>query len=205
MQLHLFAARGACSLSVHILLHEAGLRHDLTLLDLAKGQSRTPEQLKLNPKGQVPVLLVDGEPLTEVPAISRFIADIAPEKRLLPEGVMPRARAAEWLNWLSGTVHAHGYRLIRRPERYTEGDTAGVKAKGEALYRQYWQAIEGRLAGQEYCLPGGFSIVDAYAFVLYRWLRLLDPAFAESLPNSTGFAARMAARPAVAATLKAEE
>ena len=104
----LYYAPGACSLSPHIVLREAGL--DITL---EKVNLRTKEVesggnfLAINPKGYVPALELDGgEILTEGPAIIQYVADLVPEKKLVPPaGTLARARVQEWLNFIGTELH----------------------------------------------------------------------------------------------------
>ena len=80
----LYYSPGACSLSPHIALLEAGLPYDLVKVDLrAKKLENGDDFLKVNPKGQVPALALDsGELVTEGPVIVQMIADKAAGKNL---------------------------------------------------------------------------------------------------------------------------
>ena len=113
----LYYSPGACSLSPHIALLEAGLAHNLTKVDL-QGQEAGKRQrfLQVNPKGQVPTLqLDDGTILTEGPVIVQTIADKAADKKLAPSnGTAERYRLQEWLNFLTSELHKNSARCSRR-------------------------------------------------------------------------------------------
>jgi glutathione S-transferase len=104
----LYYSPGACSLSPHIVLCEAGLPHELIKVDLKTKKTEHGDDFNtINPKGYVPTLVLDGgEVLTEGPAIVQYLADLAPAKNLAPAaGTMARVRLQEWLNFISTEVH----------------------------------------------------------------------------------------------------
>lgn len=94
MRLALAYSPLACSLVPYILLTEAGAQFDLLPVNLAKRENTNPEYLRLNPKGKVPTLFIDGEPLTENVAIQIWIASPFPQAKLMPTGALEYARAA---------------------------------------------------------------------------------------------------------------
>lgn len=197
----LYFSPGACSLSPHILLHEAGLPHEAVLAStkthrLADGT----DYYTINPKGYVPLLeLDDGERLTEVPAIVQYIADQVPERRLAPPaGTMARYRLQEWLTFIGTELHK-GYAPLFSP-----GFSDDVKAvfRRKLVDRHGW--VDGQLAGRSYLLGEDFSAADAYLFVVTRWARLMN-VDVSGLQNLAAFMARVEARPAVQAALKAEQ
>src|SRR5579862_8775395 len=96
----LYYSPGACSMAPHILLEEIGVPYEAVRVAIAEGKTRSPEYLAINPKGRVPALFTaEGEILTEVPAISCYLAEHSPGVRLLPQGGLPLARCLEWFNW----------------------------------------------------------------------------------------------------------
>src|ERR1700744_140757 len=104
----LYYAPGACSLSPHIALLEAGLPYDLVKVDLrAKKLENGEDFLKINPKGQVPALALDsGELITEGPVIVQMIADKVPAKNLAPaRDSTERYKLQEWLNFITTELH----------------------------------------------------------------------------------------------------
>jgi len=119
----LFFSPGACSLSPHIVLREAGLPFELEQVDVrAKKTKGGSDFLQINPKGQVPVLaLDDGEFLTEGPAIVQYLADKVPASRLVPAaGTKERYRVQEWLNFITSELHKNFSPLFRpnTPDAY---------------------------------------------------------------------------------------
>ncbi|EMP9795789.1 glutathione S-transferase N-terminal domain-containing protein, partial [Pseudomonas aeruginosa] len=112
----LFYSPKACSLASHILLEESGLAFAPVAVNIRAGDNRSPEYLRLNPKGTVPALRVGQTIVTESPAILAYIADLVPQRGLLPPvGTLQRAVAQEWLNAASGSLHG-AYRAIFRPQ-----------------------------------------------------------------------------------------
>ncbi|KAL4863327.1 hypothetical protein BDV12DRAFT_177569 [Aspergillus spectabilis] len=173
----LFFAPGACSLAPHILLQSSGL--DFTPLRIEYGgvEVQFPDQFrKLNPKMKVPVLVVDDEVITELPAICTFISNLAPEKHLMGKTPLENVRVLEWLNFLSGTVHSTGYGLFFRPWRWTtsneEATHAGIKEKARETLLKHFGYIESRLGeDKDFAVGDGLTAVDPLLYVMYRWAK----------------------------------
>ncbi|KAL4902016.1 hypothetical protein BDW74DRAFT_187024 [Aspergillus multicolor] len=171
----LFFTPGACSLAPHILLHETGL--DFTPLPIKPNGLEVdfPEDYhRLNPKMRVPVIVVDGEVITEVPAISTIISQLASESKILASTPLETVRVYEWLNYLSGTVHAAGFGLLFRPWRWTVSEDEevrdGIKAKAKENILACFEYIESRLGEDKKFLVGdGLTAADALLYPLYRW------------------------------------
>ena len=196
----LYYSTGACSLSPHIALHEAGLAHDLVKVDLrAKTLADGSDFTKVNPKGQVPALVLDnGEVLTEGLAVVQWIADQAPAKGLAPaNGTPERYRLQEWLNFVSTDLHK-SFGPLFNPAMPEEAKT---------IFRNMIMAklklVEQALAGKDYLMGNSFTVVDGYLFTLLTWAEKMKFDLS-GLPNVTAFKARVAARPAVQAALQAE-
>ena len=202
----LFYSPGACSLACHILLHEAGAPHEAVPVALKDGAQFKPDYLAINPKSKVPALARDdGSVLTEMPAISYWIAAQYPAAGLMPDTTEGVVRAIEWLNWMSGTVHNGGFSRIARGERFV-GDPAHAPAaveKAKADTAKYIDQLEARMQGKQYALGDRYSFADPMLYVLARWVPRAGKSLDE-LPALKAFNARMEARPAVQATLKAE-
>lgn len=202
----LYYSPGACSLACHILLHEAGAKHAAVPVALKDGAQFRPDFLAVNPKSKVPALeRDDGSVLTEMPAISYWIAARYPAAGLLPDAPDGVARAIEWLNWMSGTVHNGGFTRILRAERFV-GDAAhapGAAEKAKADTAKYVEQMEARMQGHDYALGGAYSFADPMLYVLTRWVSRAGKSL-DDLPALKAFNARIEARPAVQATLKAE-
>ena len=192
--LTLFYAPGACSMAPHIVLEEGGEKYDAKRVDLAKGEQKTPEYLKIHPLGRVPALkLDDGSPLTENTAILPFLGKRA---GLWPKDPVAEARALSVIGFFAASVHpAHAH--IGRPERYTEDKAAlpGLQAMGKRTFHEYLKQIDGMYAGHEW-LSDQYSVLDPYAFVFYTWGLRRELAVKE-LKNYTAAKERMLKRPAV--------
>lgn len=99
---------GACSLAPHVLLHEIGVPFEAVTTNVFAGAQLAEAFARINPKQRVPVLSLDGQLITEVPAIATAISDLAPERHLMGGTRVDRARVYEWMAWLSGTLHGRG-------------------------------------------------------------------------------------------------
>jgi glutathione S-transferase len=182
--LTLYFAPGSSSMAVHIALHEIGIAFEGRPLSFKKRDLRAPEFLALNPEGKVPVLLVDGGPLTEVAAILYYLAKRFPDAALLPRDEPETdAQALSWMSFIASTLH---------PARRRGLDYA------EQVY-----GIADRRLGDGWAL-GRYSIADIHLFRLYwRLANSLKPA-PGTFPNLTAHYQRMMARPAVQRTIEIE-
>ena len=201
----LWYASGACSLAPHVLLHEVRVPFDAVETPVAKGAHLTDEFARINPKKRVPVLSLDGEMITEVPAIATAIADLAPERHLMGRTALDRARVYEWMTWLSGTLHGQGFGALWRPQRFSDEPEASqsITAKGKRTVSECFGFIESRLSGP-YSTGDGFTAVDPYLLVFYRWGNGIGIDMPGTCPNYTAFAQRLVQRASVAAALAAE-
>ncbi|MFT6460760.1 MAG: glutathione S-transferase [Maricaulis maris] len=198
----LYYAPGACSLSPHIVLREAGVPVELEQVDLASGKIvATGKPFKsVNPKGYVPALdLGEVLPLTEGAAIVQHIADSHPDSGLAPTpGTAARARVNEWLTFLSSELHKSFAPL------FSPDTPDGVRQSAIAKVTSRLNMIEAVLAdGRAYLTGDSFTIADAYLFTLANWTGPTGIGLADQ-PNLAAYQARVAARPAVHAALDAE-
>jgi glutathione S-transferase len=196
----LYYSPGACSLSPHIALLEAGLPYDLVKVDLrAKTLENGDDYLKINPKGQVPALGLDsGEIVTEGPVIVQMIADQATTKGLAPaRDSAERYKLLEWLNFLTSELHKNFSPLFQ--PAFTDEVKGFFKDRlmGKLKY------IDGQLAGRDYLMGDAFSVADGYLFTMLTWAERMKFDLSE-LPNLTAYKARVAARPKVQEALTKE-
>lgn len=196
----LYIKPGACSLSPHIVLEEAGLDYDTEVVDLRTRQTAGgADYTKINPKGYVPALVLDGgELMTEGPAIVQYLADLVPARRLAPpNGTMERYRLQAWLNFIATELHKSFIPF------FFPGASDDWKNFGRALLERRLAWTNGELAGRQHLMGDDFTVADAYLFTVLGWTRIirldLDP-----WPDLTAYQQRVAARPAVQAVLKAE-
>lgn len=196
----LYYSPGACSLSPHIVLREAGLPFDLVLAStkthkLADGT----DYYGINPKGYVPLLeLDDGQRLTEGPAIVQYLADQAPASKLAPPaGTMERYRLMEWLNFITSELHKGFSPLFNAA--YPEE----AKALGRTKLIERFKWVDGQLEGKTFLMGDTFTVADAYLFTVSNWAQHVGVDLAP-FSRLADYRARIAQRPAVQEALKAE-
>jgi glutathione S-transferase len=198
---------GACSMVPHVLLYETGVPSEKVLTSTSDGTTKSDAWKKINPKGRVPVLMIDGEVLTEVPAISSYISSLAPDMHLMGRTAMEQARVLEWFNWLSGTMHGQGIAGMFRPYRFTDDETAfpAISAKAKQTLTDGHQQIEAKLTGRQWACGDHFTAPDPMLLFILRMSNRLGFAMAQTYPAYTAWAKRMEARPSVQAMLAAEQ
>ena len=196
----LFYTPGACSISPHIALCEAGIAHQIDKVDLkAKKTEGGADYLAINPKGYIPALQLDsGEVLVEGVAIVQYIADQKPESGLAPKaGTMERYRLMEWLTFISSELHK-GFSPLFNPAIPDE-----VKKIFRDRLALRWAYVDKQLAGKDYVMGKTFTVADGYLYNMTRWAKRVEMDLS-TLPNVTAFIARVEARPKVIEALKAE-
>ena len=196
----LYYSPGACSLSVHITLLEAGMAFSLVAAPtkthkLADGT----DYYSINPLGYVPVLeLDDGTRLREGPAIVQYIADQLPDHRLAPaNGTVQRAQMQGWLNFTGSELHKGIAPLFNAA---TPADYK-VMVIDKLMSRLTW--VDEQLAGKHYLMGDAFSVADPYLFNVTSWAPLVKVDIS-GFANIAAFRERMKARPAVQAAMRAE-
>ena len=196
----LYYSPGACSLSPHIALQEAGLAYTPVLASTKshKLQDGT-DYYTINALGYVPVLELDnGERLREGPAIVQYIADQVPDKQLAPaNGTLARYRLQEWLTFIGTELHK-GFSPLFNPA--TPEDYKPM-VRERLLQRLQW--VDSQLAGKQYLMGDQFTVADGYLFTVTNWTQptKLDIS---GLAHLAAYRERVGARPAVQAAMKAE-
>jgi glutathione S-transferase len=196
----LYYSPGACSLSPHIALLEAGLPYELVKVDLrAKKLENGDDYLKINPKGQVPALGLDnGEMVTEGPVIVQMIADRATAKGLAPApGSAERYKLLEWLNFITSELHKN-FSPLFQPAFSDE-----VKGFFKDRLMGKFKYVDGQLAGRDYLMGKEFTVADGYLFTMLAWADRMQFDLS-GLPNLVAYKARIAARPKVQEALTKE-
>ena len=193
--LTLYYGPGACSMASHIVLEESGEKYEPKRMDLAKGEQRTEEYLKMNPLGRVPLLQLDnGDPLAENTAILPYLGKrfgLWPTDRGRGQGaVADRLLRGQRASGACPCRPAGA--LHRRPV-----GLPGIKEQGLKTFHGYLKQIDGMLAGREW-FGDNYSVLDPYGFVFYTWGVRRELPMAE-LKNYTAFKDRMTKRPAVGA------
>ncbi|WP_298209547.1 glutathione transferase GstA [Acidovorax sp.] len=196
----LYYSPGACSLSPHIALNEAGLAYTPVLASTKSHKLQDGTDFyTINPLGYVPVLeLPNGERLREGPAIVQYIADQVPDKQLAPaNGTMARYRLQEWLTFIGTEVHK-GFSPLFNPASPEETKTM---ARDNLRKRLQW--VDGQLAGKQYLMGDQFTVADGYLFTVTNWAKLTHVDLS-GLDHLVAYRERVGARPAVQAAMKAE-
>jgi glutathione S-transferase len=196
----LYYSPGACSLSPHIALREAGLDFELERVDFATKQTKRGDDYNaINPHGYVPALLLDdGELLTEGPAIVQYIADRAPERKLAPPpGSFARVRLQEALAFISTELHK-GFSPLFSKECPPEWKTVVAAKLG-----QRFAEVDRRLGLHPFITGDDFTVADGYLFTVSNWAAYVNLDLSP-WSNLLAFRARVGERPAVLAALEAE-
>jgi len=196
----LYFAPGACSLSPHIVLREAGYDFELEQVNNQEKKTKSGKDYwGINAKGQVPVLELDnGERITEGPVVVQYLADQKPSSGLAPaNGTMERVRVQEWLNFITSEIHK-SFGPIFRP---TTPDAFKEISKENLGKRFDW--IDKQLAGKQYLTGDKFTVADAYLFTVLRWTTRVNIDLAK-WPNLKAYFDRVGARPKVQEAMKAE-
>ena len=197
----LYYSPGACSLSPHIVLREAGVKFDLVRVDLSTHKTEHGKDFNaINPKGYVPALeLDDGQILTEGVAITQYIADTHPQAKLAPTpGTFDRARLQEQLNFISTEFHK-AFSPLFSPDISEAAKAATIKNIERRL--DFFNNFLGD--GRQYLMGSTFSIADAYLFTVANWTNAKDINLGK-WPNVAAFMARIGAREKVREAMKAE-
>ena len=195
----LYYSPGACPLASHIVLAESGAQYAIEKADIrAKKTESGADFAAISPRGAVPVLVLDdGEVLTEGVAIMQFVADSVTPGALPAAGTLARARLQEALNFVSTEVH-------KTYSPFFRGLQGEAKAAQEALLNSRLALVEARLSdGRSYLLGDQFTPADAYLFTVTNWSKGIGHDLS-AFPKLEALRARVAARPAVQAAMKAE-
>lgn len=204
MSLVLYYAPFTCALAPYITLTEAGAPFEVRPINMRKGENRTPDYLKLSPKHQVPVLVIDGEPLTENPAIQIWIARHYPAAKLLPADPMQELKAIALLSWCASGIHPYLAR-INAPARVCDvagAEPAVVRAAQDQIFEKFAIADD-LLAGRPFFFDH-FTAPDAHFFWCFRRAGQFKLDLAP-FKNCTAHFERMKQRPSVQKLLAFEE
>ncbi|MBC7954472.1 MAG: glutathione S-transferase family protein [Cytophagales bacterium] len=200
-----YFAPGTCALASHIALEYAGAGYEAVRVDFARDAQRSPDYLKLNPKGRVPALVTERGILTETPAILLFLAQTFPEAQLAPlTDAFELARMNAFNSYLCATVHvahAHG----RRGYRWADDPVAiaAMKKKVPQTMGECFELIEREFSPGPWVMGERFSVSDMYLFTIAQWLES-DGVDVARFPKVAEHTQRMARLPAVSKVLAAQ-
>ena len=207
MKLALYYSPIACSMVPYINLTEAGAQFDVIPVNMGKGQQNAPDYLKLNPKHKVPVLVIDGEPLTENVAINLWIARAYPAAKLLPSAPMQELKAISLMAWFASGIHP-ALTQNGSPKRFCDLPEAeeNVKQCGQKLLDEHFTITDNLLAGKEWFFDH-FTAVDSHFFWTFLRATRLQLKYLDlsKFKNCAAHLGRMKARPSVQKLLKFEK
>ncbi len=205
MSLKLFFAPGACSFVPHAMLELSGAEFEPVMVKLHKGEQHSAEYLAVNPRGQVPVLVDDGEVVTQIVAILLHLDAKFPQAGILPAAGLARTRALSTLVWMNNTVHPT-FTHVFMPGKFTDDEAAqkAIRAHAAKTYQGLLGEIEALAAKASPWLCGDKpSALDAYALTLLRWggFAGIDPT---TFPATWDLVQRFAALPPIARAIERE-
>jgi glutathione S-transferase len=213
MSLTLYFSPGACSFVPHALLEAAGAEFEPKMVKLHKGEQYGDEYKALNPKSQVPVLVADGTVITQIVAITTFIADTFPAAQYLPSDPLQKARFLQTLAWMNNTVHPT-FTHIFMPQKFTPDAAAQatLKAHNVQLFAEQLREIDAlikdaKVKGGSYAAAAfghdHFTAIDAYALTLNRWGSIagIDPT---QFTHSWAHIQTLSAHPSIAKVIERE-
>ena len=202
----LYYATGPCALASHLALEYAGAPYKAVRVDFSKQEQRSPDYLRLNPKGRVPALITDRGVLTETPALLQFISQSFPDAKMMPlDDSFLLARANEFNSYRCSTVHvAHAHRV--RGVRWADDAQAieAMKNKVPQVMGDCFELIERDMLKGTWVLGERFSTCDMYLFTLAQWLKG-DGVDINCFPKVADHFMRMAADPVVVKVLAAQQ
>jgi glutathione S-transferase len=179
MSIQLFFSPGACSFVPHAMLEKAAAQFEPKMVKLHKGEQYGEEYKLLNPRSQVPLLVVDGQPISQIVAITTYIADTFQDAKFLPTEPLAKAKVLQTLAWMNNTVHPT-FTHIFMPHKFAadEAAQAAMKTHNTALFAQQLAEIndlaaKAKAQGASY-IAGAFghdhfTALDAYCLTLTRW------------------------------------
>ncbi|MFW2342394.1 glutathione S-transferase family protein [Brevundimonas sp.] len=200
MTLTVYISPGACAMASHSALEEAGLDYEATVIDLKKGEQKTPEYLAVNPAGVTPALKTDQGVITQNAAILAWVAETNPDKKLAPVGdAFAMARFHAFNGWLASSLHsAIGKVLFSRPPLEGEAKDQAVE-QALAKFDLAEQQMEG-----DWVFGDSWTLADNYLSVFSRWARQAKLLDAGRYPKLNAHLDRVQARPAFQRMLEAE-
>jgi glutathione S-transferase len=198
--LTLYYAPGTCALASHLALEYTGAPYEAKRLDFKQQQQRSPEYLKINPKGRVPALVTDRGVLTETPALLQYIAQSFPAAKLAPlDDAFLLGKVNEFNSYMASTVHvnhAHKGRGYRWVDESNTAALEAMKAKVPQTMAESFTLIEEKLLQGPWVLGERFSTSDLYLYTIARWLEG-DGVDVKRFPKVAEHMRRMEAQPQV--------
>ncbi|VUC31219.1 unnamed protein product [Clonostachys rosea] len=212
-EITLYLANGACSLAAHLLLEEIGIPYtavvmkwDKSGLAAADGSINADEYRRtIHHASQVPALKVDNEVITENPAILTFISTLSPGRNLTGKTALENARVAEWLAWISGTLHETAFGMMFHSGRYSDNESehAHIQEKGRQRVLAAYRTIEKALEKKGFPVGEAETLVDYFTVPFWHWGDKFGIGLT-SFPNYTRLVKRIEAKESAKCVLQAE-
>ncbi|MEQ5870762.1 glutathione S-transferase family protein [Sagittula sp. NFXS13] len=202
----LYYHRGACSTSNHFALEDAGIAYEAIEVHLDREDDPIAQKVrKLNPMAMTPVLVLeDGEVLTQNAATLSYIADLVPEKALLPKpGTLARAQADSWMAFVASDLHPVIIEYIYKGFGETDAERARLVAFYEDRVARRLAVLEDRLTDRAYILGSDYSVIDGYALIVLNW-SLPAGLSLDAYPCIRSYMDRIEARPTIQRVREAE-
>jgi glutathione S-transferase len=197
MKHQLYFAPGACSFVPHAMLQIAGANFEPVMVKLHKGEQYSEAYKAINPRGQVPVLVIDSQSdpqsasnsvsptvLTQIVAIISYLNDAFPAAQFLPNDPIANAQALATLAWMNNTVHPT-FTHIFMPQKFSDNaaihdDLRDYNRKLYAKQLAELNAMVETMSARQapYLLGSNISPIDLYTLTLTRWggIAGIDPA-----------------------------
>ncbi|UZP36400.1 hypothetical protein NXS19_004216 [Fusarium pseudograminearum] len=213
-KLTLYRTNGSCSLIPHaILLHYRITFNTIRLkpgpngYEAADGSFTNAEYRAIHPRGYVPALAVDNDIITEMPAILSYISSLIPNENLMGVTPFQKAKAMEWLVFLSGTLHGLGYGAWLRPGRFSDDISAhdGIRAKGRGIIHESFKRIDDVYRESQFAVGQNLTAVDFNVYVFARWAHEVDIELEREYPFYYQHLKRIEELEGVRYAVKAEE
>lgn len=201
----LYYSPAACSLAIHVILREINAKFEAINTSLQEGKNRSPEFLKINPRGNVPVLVDNGAVIREGAAIILHLLDNN-ANTLLPKAGLERTRAIEWLMFANSTLHANYSKAFTVARAVPEGDAQqqAFKAIGDMIQKN-WDELDATLATQQFLCGSQISPADILVTVIAHWDVWLPQLSIKLGKNVQRLVNEVVARPAYQQALAAEQ
>jgi glutathione S-transferase len=201
----LYYSPGACSMASHIALEETGQPYEPKETSLATEAHKSPEYLKINPRGKVPALVVDDKVITENTAILTYVGKRFPQTGMWPEDPIEQVHVISQMAWFSNTPHI-SQREIMRPYRFVsqEAHYEDAKQTGRRTFWENLREIDELIGSRKWIMGNRYTMADPYSLVFYRWgLRAQMPM--HELKSFTRVKNQLLERKAVKAVLQREK
>lgn len=209
----LYRANGACSFVPHAVLKELSIPfNDFRMtwgpegIESADGSMSNAEYRKIHHLGYIPSLKVGDTVITEMPAVLTYIASLAPDRNFLGKNNLERAKATEWMAYLSGSLHGMGYGMVFRPARFTDDEAQydAIKQQGRKVVGICYKRIDSLLQGKQFAVGESLTVVDFNLVIFWYWGAGNGFRMREEFPNYGELVRRMELKDSVREVAKIE-